>query len=485
MIDLDTEDDDTLGFNFEKKNNIIKVLGVGGGGGNAVNHMFACGIKDVDFIIANTDNQALAASPIPTKIQIGASLTQGLGAGNNPEHGKQAATESIDDIKNHLVDNDTTKMLFVTAGLGGGTGTGAAPVIAKISKEMGILTIAIVTIPFRFEGPKRVKQALAGLEELSHNVDSLLVIDNEKIREMYGEMTIQDAFTNADNVLTMAAKGIAEIITVTGSVNVDFADVKTVMENSGVALMGTGKAEGEDRAKRAIMQALNSPLLNNNNIQGSKNILVNVSSGENQTTLNELAFLNEFIQSAAGANADLIWGNSVDPTLGEAICVTLIATGFDPQEILNPYEHGGYKPKVNTSEFLDQTPKKNQNVDETEVLQSDNSETTDSQVKSTANASDFVDKNDSSTVKVGETIDLDSDTDADSDLQDQNVDTNQSEQQEMPHATITETQFKKINLTTGNIEEYENTPAYIRKGIKLNGGNYNNAKYQKFPLNEE
>ncbi|MBO7596619.1 MAG: cell division protein FtsZ, partial [Bacteroidales bacterium] len=276
-------DEDLLGFEAETKNNIIKVIGVGGGGGNAASYMYNYGIHDVDFIIANTDQQALQASPIPVKVALGETLTEGLGAGNNPENGKQAAIESIDNIKSAL---DTgTKMLFVTAGMGGGTGTGAAPVIAKTAKDMGILTVAIVTIPFRYEGPKRVKQALTGLEQLSQGVDAMLVIDNEKIREMFGNMPARQAFSKADDILTMAAKGIAEIITVPGEINVDFADVQAVMKDSGVALMGRGEAEGEDRAINAIKSALNSPLLNNNDIRGAKDLLVNIiSSAEHPTT---------------------------------------------------------------------------------------------------------------------------------------------------------------------------------------------------------
>jgi len=263
--------EDIIPFDLHKESDsIIKVLGVGGGGGNAVNHMFRQGIQDVDFILCNTDAQVLSSSQVPIKIQLGSTLTEGRGAGNEPELGKQAAIESIDDVMAAL--GNSTKMVFITAGLGGGTGTGAAPVIAKATKEKGLLTIGIVTLPFRFEGMKRVNQALVGLQEMSQYVDSLLVIDNEKLREVYGDLTLSNAFSKADDILTVAAKGIAEIITIKGHVNVDFADVKTVMKNSGVALMGSASAEGEDRALRAIKEALSSSLLNSSDIIGAKNI---------------------------------------------------------------------------------------------------------------------------------------------------------------------------------------------------------------------
>lgn len=328
--------DDLFEFNMPVNNSsIIKVLGVGGGGGNAINHMFSQGIKDVDFLICNTDAQALKNSDIPVKIQLGDSLTEGRGAGNKPQIGKEAAIENIQDVKDAI--GEETKMIFITAGMGGGTGTGAAPIIAEAAREMGILTVAIVTIPFRFEGKRRIEQAIQGISELSKHVDSLLVIHNEKLREVYGNLNLTDAFARADDVLTVAAKGIAEIITVHGHVNVDFADVQTVMKDSGVALMGSGTASGEDRAIKAIETALNSPLLNNNNITGAQNILLNIISGENEVTMDEIGEINEYVQQACGYVADLIWGNSKDPELGENISVTVIATGFDTDVIPEVY----------------------------------------------------------------------------------------------------------------------------------------------------
>ncbi len=305
---------------------VIKVIGVGGGGSNAVTHMFQQGIVGVEYAITNTDRQALEASPVPTKIALGPELTDGRGAGSKPEIGRQACIESVDKVKDFLQD---TKMVFVTAGLGGGTGTGAAPVIAKAAQETGVLTVGIVTLPFSFEGRRRAKQALSGLEELRKYVDSLLVISNDKLREMHGNLVLDEAFGQADNILTSAAKGIAEIITIEGKINVDFEDVNTVMRDSGVAIMGTAIMEGEDRANRAIEAALNSPLLEENNIKGAEHILLNITSGSQQITMDEIVEITDYLQSEAGYGTDLIWGHCYDDSLGDKISVTLIATGFE------------------------------------------------------------------------------------------------------------------------------------------------------------
>lgn len=312
------------------KSSIIKVIGVGGGGGNAVNHMYREGIEGVDFFICNTDAQALENSPIPNKIQIGNALTEGRGAGSNPEVGRKAAEENIKDIIDSLGVN--TQMVFVTAGMGGGTGTGAAPVIAKAAKDMGILTVGIVTTPFNFEGGRRCDAAFHGIEEIRESVDSLLVISNDRIKEIYGNLPISKAFGHADNVLTTAAKGIAEIITIAGSINVDFEDVKTAMSNSGVSIMGMGLSEGDDRAMRAVNQALNSPLLDDNRIQGASDLLVNISYGEEEATMDEYAQINEFLQNEAGRDATLKCGLCYDEKLGRGITVTVIATGFNRTE---------------------------------------------------------------------------------------------------------------------------------------------------------
>ncbi len=321
-------------MNFDIPQNrdcIIKVIGVGGGGSNAVNHMYGQGIKDVNFMVCNTDAQALENSPVPIKIQLGDSLTQGRGAGNIPDKGRQAAIENLADIERVLQDN--TKMVFITAGMGGGTGTGAAPVIAKAARDMGILTVGIVTIPFKFEGKLRINQALDGIAEMEKNVDSLLVINNEKLRDMYGDLKLSNAFSKADDVLSIAAKGIAEIITVHGYINVDFADVETVMKDSGVSVMGSSFASGENRALVAIQQALESPLLNSNDIRGARNILLNITSGVDEITMDEVGEVTDFVQETVGASASIIWGTGSDITLGDNVSVTIIATGFNTKNI--------------------------------------------------------------------------------------------------------------------------------------------------------
>ena len=305
---------------------IIKVFGVGGGGSNAVNHMYNQGITGVDFVICNTDAQALNLSPVPNKIQLGTTLTEGLGAGANPEVGKNAAIEDIENIKAILEKN--TKMVFITAGMGGGTGSGAAPIIAEAARDLGILTVGIVTIPFSFEGRRRKQQADEGLAELKKHVDTLLVINNDKLRMMHGNLKMGEAFSKADDILTIAAKGIAEIITVAGYINVDFEDVRTVMKNGGTAIMGSAEAEGENRAMEAVTKALASPLLNDNEIKGANFILLNVTSGDNEITMDEIDEITDYIQNEAGYTAELIWGNGTDLSLGNKVSVTVIATGF-------------------------------------------------------------------------------------------------------------------------------------------------------------
>ncbi len=356
---------------------IIKVIGVGGGGSNAVNHMYNLGIKGVDFIVCNTDKQALDISAVPYKIQLGASLTEGNGAGAIPEIGKNAAIENIDEIRSVLSEN--TKMVFVTAGMGGGTGTGAAPVIAGIARELGILTVGIVTVPFGFEGRKRRQQAELGLEEMRQAVDTLLVINNEKLREMTGNLTINNAFSKADDVLTVAAKGIAELISVTGSVNVDFNDVYTVMKDSGVAIMGSAAVEGENRALRCVTEALDSPLLNDNNIAGAKFVLLNITYGDKEVLMDEITEITDFIQDEAGSSADVIWGHGYDPTLGEKLSVTLIATGFNstpitgfekaPEKIVRPLHE---EPKNEITTQLGKPTEVAPKVEPTNTVQNNN-----------------------------------------------------------------------------------------------------------------
>ena len=327
------ENTDFGGIQFDlpkNQSNVIKVIGVGGGGSNAINHMFKQGIKGVDFIVCNTDAQALDNSTVPNKIQLGVNLTEGLGAGSNPEVGQQSALESIEDIEKMLDGN--TKMVFITAGMGGGTGTGAAPVIAQLSKERDILTVGIVTIPFQFEGKVRIDQAFKGVDRLRKQVDSLVVINNNKLREVYGNLGFKAGFSKADEVLSTAARGIAEVITHHYTQNIDLKDAKTVLSDSGTAIMGSATASGENRAKEAIVAALHSPLLNDNKITGAKNVLLLIVSGTSEITLDEIGEINDHIQTEAGHNANIIMGVGEDESLGEAVAVTIIATGFNIEQ---------------------------------------------------------------------------------------------------------------------------------------------------------
>lgn len=325
-------DDTILNFNYPTDTpKIIKVIGVGGGGGNAVTHMYKEGIHDVTFVLCNTDNQALNRSDVPIKVPLGRNITQGLGAGNKPERAMMAAEESMEDIRKML--SDGTKMVFITAGMGGGTGTGAAPVIARFAKDMGILTVGIVTIPFVFEGERKIIQALNGVEEISKNVDALLVINNERLREIYSDLTMTNAFGKADDTLTIAAKSIAEIITLPGIINLDFADVNTTMKDGGVALMSNGFGEGEGRVRQAIEDALNSPLLNNNDVFNAKKILFNVSFGEEaELRMEEMNDVHDFM-SRFGRDIEVIWGTAIDNTLGSKVKMTILATGFGMEDI--------------------------------------------------------------------------------------------------------------------------------------------------------
>lgn len=447
------------------KSSIIKVFGVGGGGSNAVNHMFRQGIKGVDFIVCNTDAQALANSPVPVKIQLGASLTEGRGAGNKPEIGKQAAIESLDAITEVLTGN--TRMLFLTAGMGGGTGTGATPVIANAARELGILTVAIVTIPFKNEGPRRINQALEGIGEVEQHVDCLLVINNEKIREIYGDLKLSEAFSKADNVLAVAAKAIAEIITVHGFINVDFADVQTVMVNSGVAILGTGTARGEGRAIEAVKQALNSPLLNDTDIKGAKNILLNVISGSDEVTMDEIGQIIDYVKDCSGINSDLIWGNGNDSDLGPEISVTIIATGFSSISIPELYIR---------KRHLERIP-----LDEKQEMNNDDTA--------------FVLKDASNTIYPSQrTIEFDL-TAVDDDLFNGisriNKPTDIRKSSERVNI-IKRTQEELKDLKSSNsqtekdIEELENTPAYKRKNLQIEMPKHSDeTKISKYSLSDD
>src|SRR5690349_8763094 len=329
----------------KEKSSIIKVIGIGGGGGNAVNHMYSQEIEGVNFIICNTDAQALTNSEIPNRIQLGPNLTQGLGAGANPEIGRQATEESLEEIKRILEVN--TKMAFITAGMGGGTGTGGAPIIAKICKDLGILTVGIVTTPFAYEGKKRIAQAEEGISKLKDHVDTLLVISNDKMRHQFGNLTMKEAFEKADNVLATAAKCITDVINSTGQINVDFADVCTVMRNGGVAILGSSAVSGEDRAQRAIEEALNSPLLNDNDIRGAKWILININSaeGEHEFTMDEVDIIQNYLIGQAGEHTDVILGLGYDNSLGANIGITLIATGFEHRDPFTKRQEKKAEPK--------------------------------------------------------------------------------------------------------------------------------------------
>ncbi len=338
---METYDSQGFSFDLPKGNSsIIKVIGVGGGGNNALKHMYEKGIHGVDFVICNTDSQTLDNNPVANKVQLGITMTEGLGAGADPEVGEKAAIESIDEIKASLGQN--TKMVFITAGMGGGTGTGAAPVIAKVAKEMGILTVGIVTVPFSFEGRRRLDQAELGLEKLRNNVDSLIVINNDKLRQQFGNLGFKQGFSKADEVLTNAAKGMAEVITGYFDVNIDFRDAKSVLQNSGTALMSTGTASGENKAEEAVRKALDSPLLNDNKITGAKNVLLLIRSGSEEATMDEIGVINDFIQREAGNTADIIFGVGLDEELGDAISVLVIATGFSKDDL----KHSGPTEKI-------------------------------------------------------------------------------------------------------------------------------------------
>ncbi len=471
----------------KEMSSMIKVVGVGGGGSNAVNHMFKQGIHGVDFIICNTDAQSLDTSPIPNKVQLGATLTGGRGAGAIPEVGKNAAIENIEELKEILGGN--TEMLFITAGMGGGTGTGAAPIIAKAARELGILTVGIVTIPFKFEGRKRKLQAEAGIEELRENVDTLLIISNDKLRELHGNLTLTAAFGKADDILTDAARGIAEIITVTGYVNVDIEDVKTVMRNSGVAIMGTGVASGEDRALKAVEHALASPLLNDNNIDGASNILLFMASGNSEFDMDEIATITDYIQDEAGMNADIIWGNGTEEDLGDSVRVTVVATGFetnsDVEKSAKTEAHREPKKVIHdlskaTEEPILKNQKQMEPADEDMILitkapLTETSVDTQTKFKTETNTSEMELKKEDQSEEVRIfTLDGEEKTVSRNEheidkkkWEDTTPEINREFQQK---ANDRIQQLKSLSNNLNNIsdlEDLENTPAYIRRGINL------------------
>lgn len=460
-------------FNIpENEASIIKVIGVGGGGSNAVNYMYKQGIVGVDFAICNTDNQAMATSPVPTKIQLGMSLTEGRGAGSKPNVGRECCLESLDEVKAFF--SGGTKMLFVTAGMGGGTGTGAAPVIAKAAREMDILTVAIVTMPFTFEGRRRMQQAMEGLAELKKNVDTLIVISNDKLRKIFGNLTITNAFSQADEILTTAAKGIAEIITVPGYVNVDFEDVNTVMRDSGVAVMGTAAIEGEDRARRAVEAALQSPLLEDSDIKGAKHILLNITSGTREVTMDEIFEITEYVQEEAGHGTDLIWGNCYDESLGEKLSVTVIATGFAGSK-----KEMQARTAAETNNSGDKEKKVIPQTEKQVRIGLDD----DDEPKNTGKGSNYYyDLEDSNNAKKKETFN------PQPKLMNENTKPFVKEgpkKKEEPKVLIKETleerkqRLKNLSLKLDNpeiINELENQPAYLRKGLKLDDVEHSSEK---------
>lgn len=435
----------------------IKVIGIGGGGSNAVNHMCRQGIKGVDFIVVNTDKQALEASPVSTKIQIGESLTEGRGAGSRPEIGRQAAIENLDDVMKVLDGN--TKMVFLTAGMGGGTGTGAAPVIAQACREAGLLTVAIVTLPFRFEGQLRLKPAIEGLEEIAKHVDSLIAINNEKLREIHGNLRLSEAFSQADDVLLQAAKGIAELITITGYINVDFNDVQTVMQTSGVALMGSAVAEGENRALTAIEQSLNSPLLNNNDITGANKILLNITSGEDEVSMDEVAEITDFVDHLKSKDALVIWGVGSDPELGNKVCVTIVATGFDADIIP---ELQGRKEPVKERILLDNDkPAFRKTIEDTEMESGDK--------ESVENKTEEKDEFEFKIIQ--KNIPFEAEAKDDWGVkQEGNV---QSRKSKRKKSKDQEGERKFIPAHKADIDEIESVPAYMRYNVPIDDENYN------------
>ena len=452
----------------ENEASIIKVLGVGGGGSNAVSYMYKQGIVGVDFAICNTDNQAMDMSAVPVKIQLGMSLTEGRGAGSKPNVGRECCIESLDDVRSFFSDN--TKMLFVTAGMGGGTGTGAAPVIAKAAREMDILTVAIVTMPFTFEGRRRMQQAMEGLAELKKNVDTLIVISNDKLRKIFGNLSLTSAFAQADEILTTAAKGIAEIITVPGYVNVDFEDVNTVMRESGVAVMGTAVVEGDNRARRAVEAALQSPLLEDSDIKGAKHILLNISSGTREVTMDEIFEITEYVQEEAGYGTDLIWGNCHDESLGEKLSVTVIATGFSN----NKKETQARTTEQTNTNF--QQPKTVVQPEKQVRVSLDDEE----DVKNFTKAPLYSNYTDINSVNK-ETIH------SSSGYIRENVEPYvKEEQKEEPISNVETAEQRRLRLRDLNlklenpeiINELENQPAYLRKGLKLE--NVDHSSEQKF-----
>ena len=485
-----------VNFNLQKEqSSIIKVIGVGGGGSNAVNHMYNQGISGVDFVICNTDQQALDLSPIPNKIQLGATLTEGRGAGSNPEVGKNSAIENVDELKELFANN--TQMVFITAGMGGGTGTGAAPIIAQTAREMGILTVGIVTIPFSFEGRRRKMQADEGLEALRENVDTMLIIGNDKLREMYGNLKMSEAFSKADDILTVAAKGIAEIITVAGYINVDFEDVKTVMKDGGTAIMGSASAEGNDRAITAVTKAMSSPLLNDSEIKGAKYILLNITSGEDEISMDEIDSITDYIQEEAGNSADIIWGNGIDESLGNKVSVTIVATGFGSKSAIDLTAEGQERKKIIRNLQDDVKTNITQQVagDEQKVEEEEKAAENEPFLKTSENQVSFefeIKKPEPEMKKEPEVIRHTLEEEVE-EAKDDSMDSFQrktvSDEEQMRRAQERVLKLKSMNLkmkTPGGINDLENEPAYKRRNIRLDSTPHSSeSNVSRYTLSED
>ena len=495
----------------KSSNSPIKVIGVGGGGSNAVNTMFEQGIKGVDFVVCNTDAQALDVSPVQLKVQLGSTLTAGMGAGSIPEVGKNAAIENLDDLMEIL--GSDTRMVFVTAGMGGGTGTGAGPVIAKACKELDILTVGIVTVPFRFEGKKRTDQAAEGLNNMREAVDTLLVIRNDKLRELYGNQSISKAFINADQVLCTAAKGIAEVITRTGQINVDMNDVHTVMKNAGNAIMGAGSASGEGRAQKAVTLALESPLLNDNDITGARQVLLNITVGSDEILMDEIMEITDFIQDSAGQSAEVIWGYAIDENLSEDVSVTVIATGFEAHEITTTAEPVAPKKiihelgdeakevtkavetpvKINTAEVEEEDPPQadlfSDSEPEIEVVQETQEEVFEDELVEKDTVEKIIHNLDDATTETVEPEDSEKITTTSNDATALEKNKQKSreaflERQSQVKRTLNDVKMK-LRLP-GRIADLENEPAFKRRNVSLDDVNHSSeSSVSHFSINEQ
>ena len=495
----------------KSSNSPIKVIGVGGGGSNAVNTMFEQGIKGVDFVVCNTDAQALDVSPVQLKVQLGSTLTAGMGAGSIPEVGKNAAIENLDDLMEIL--GSDTRMVFVTAGMGGGTGTGAGPVIAKACKELDILTVGIVTVPFRFEGKKRTDQAAEGLNNMREAVDTLLVIRNDKLRELYGNQSISKAFINADQVLCTAAKGIAEVITRTGQINVDMNDVHTVMKNAGNAIMGAGSASGEGRAQKAVTLALESPLLNDNDITGARQVLLNITVGSDEILMDEIMEITDFIQDSAGQSAEVIWGYAIDENLSEDVSVTVIATGFEAHEITTTAEPVAPKKiihelgdeakevtkavetpvKINTAEVEEEDPPQadlfSDSEPEIELVQETQEEVFEDELVEKDTVEKIIHNLDDATTETVEPEDSEEITTTSDDAASLEKNKQKSreaflERQSQVKRTLNDVKMK-LRLP-GRIADLENEPAFKRRNVSLDDVNHSSeSSVSHFSINEE